>query len=71
MALSKDTINRLYNWKFDSALRFAKEQSSLPTSDEILAIKALADTFGNCGWFDGSLGRVVRAAVHDLIGDVD
>lgn len=71
MTLSEKTIGRLYNWKFDSALRFAKEQSPLPTSEEILAIKALADTFGNCGYFDGTLALVVRGAVHDLIGDQD
>lgn len=71
MALNERTVGRLYNWKFDQALRAARDQSPLPTTDEILAIKALADTFGNCGYFDGSLARVVRAAVHDLIGDVD
>lgn len=71
MALTENTKNRLYNWKFAQALTAAKNQDQLPTTDEILAIKALADAFGSCGWFDGTMATIIQMAVHDLIGDQD
>lgn len=71
MALHENAENRLYNWKFSQALTAAKNQDRLPTTDEILKLKALADTFGNCGWFDGTMATIIQMAVHDLIGDHD
>jgi len=70
MALSENTINRLYNWKFDQALRSIRGDANV-VPRESQAIQALADAFGNSGWFDGLMGRIVQLAVHDLIGDVD
>lgn len=71
MALSGRTVNRLYNWKFESAKRDAADQEVPPTQHEVDAIRALSDAFGNVGWFDSALAVVIRLAVHDLIGDTD
>jgi hypothetical protein len=48
------------------APRFARRRGPEPTEHERQVVEALSTTFGNCGWFDGSLGDVVRAAVGYL-----
>lgn len=69
MALDEDCINRLYNWKFDSALDYL--DASQATHAEAVGIKALAEVFGNLGWQGGAMSEIIRLAVHDLIGDSD
>lgn len=70
MALTENTINRLYNWKFTQALN-SLEGDAHVIPHESQGIKALSDAFGNCGWFSGTMARIIQMAVHDLIGDVD
>lgn len=65
--LGETCKERLENWKFDSALRDMDEGPFQPTSNEAGTIRALSATFGNSGWFNGSLGDVVRAAVQRLL----
>lgn len=67
--IGEDVVERLYNWKFNQALDALDESAATP--HEKGAIKALAEAFGNVGYFDGVLARVVQVAVHDLIGDVE
>lgn len=73
MALSADTINRLYNWKFDQAVYALEHRQGdvVATPRETEAINTLSEAFGDSGWFGGVMGRVVQLAVHDLIGDID
>jgi hypothetical protein len=68
--LDESTINRLYNWKFNQAKdRMGKQAEDVrPTDDEVWVVQALEEAFGDCGWFDGAMGTVVRAAVRSLIG---
>lgn len=67
MALDEDVQGRLYNWKFDSAQDMLDVSKATP--QERQAIKALAETFGNVGYFGGTLAGVVQAAVYGLIGE--
>lgn len=69
MALSEETLDRLENWKFHSAWHAVTGDpaSSEATEDERELILALDETFGNVGWFDGSLSVIVAAAVSTLI----
>lgn len=66
--LSENVQGRLYNWKFESAWEYMQEDMESGPYDESEAdtIKALSDTFGNAGWFDGSMANIVRAAVWYL-----
>lgn len=74
--LSELVSERLANWKFATALRYLEDPASarqllsedvLPVPEpHLTTIKALAMTFGNCGWFQGSMSDVVRAAVRSL-----
>lgn len=70
MALTEDVLNRLYNWKFDTARSYLVRQQELgevfPTVEEVDTIHALAITFGNSGWFGGSMADVVRAALRSI-----
>ena len=67
MALSPMTQDRLWNWKFASALRSVSADvvrgTHHPTENETDVITSLAGTFGNCGHFDGLLSSVVRGCV--------
>lgn len=65
MSLNEDLTGRLENWKFESAKMYVDFDVSV---DERLVIEALADTYGNCGWFEGSMGLIIGAAVEALIG---
>jgi hypothetical protein len=65
LGLSEPVVGRLLNWKFESA----KFQAT--PADRIVAggaLETLAATFGNPGWFDGSMGELVGAMVALLIG---
>jgi len=70
MALNGRVQDRLSNWKFEQARTALAAQvqagEGIPTQQETATVNALADTFGNPGWFDGSLADVVRAAVWFL-----
>lgn len=68
--LSALCVNRLENWKFASALGYA-EKGSTPTDSEREAIEALSAVFGNCGWFGGSTGVIVGAAVDRVVTGYD
>jgi hypothetical protein len=73
MALDEHTKDRLENWKFASAQTSLRDQSRVgfatPTEVELDTVNALSSVFGNCGWFDGDLGCVVRAAVMFLASE--
>jgi hypothetical protein len=64
--LSSACKNRLENWKFTSALRYA-ERGSRATSAEYETISALSLVFGNSGGFGGTIGAIVAAAVARLL----
>lgn len=61
---NKNLISRLRNYKFNSAIEY------LDGEDERvkIIIMALADTFGDIGWFGGSMSEIVDAVVVLLIG---
>lgn len=62
---SERLIGRIYNWKFESALRYMKGQ---PKEIQDL-LKSLAKLLGNEGWMDGLLADLVKAAELYLLGD--
>ncbi len=75
--LSDRVKDRLLNWKFEQArtcmlaeINDVDRLTPLPTESEQETVHALADTFGNPGWFEGSMADIVRAAVWYL-GVVD
>lgn len=74
--LNDKVKDRLLNWKFESARRILLDEAygatgaSNPASDELETVIALAQMFGDSGWFWGSMADVVRAAVWYL-GVVD
>lgn len=55
-------INRIQNWKFQSALKMME-----PEAEEYQIVKALAEMFGDCGIFDGKMGLIVTIVVSYLI----
>jgi len=65
-------IGRLENWKFTQAHIVAETALPLSTDLPIAAedrtlIVALAETFGNAGWFEGHLGVIVGTVVEGLV----
>ncbi len=56
-------IGRLLNWKFNSALALVREDHPETVS---AVVKALAETFGNCGWFDGNMATIIQFTVSSL-----
>ena len=58
-------VSRLRNWKFDSALRYVGGE------EDAEVVYALAESFGNSGWFDGSMGVIVGALVDLMTGGDD
>lgn len=62
---NENLIGRVENWKFEQAIKYLEGES-----DEVKEIiNALATSFGNVGWFDGNLGRIVEFAVKCLLPD--
>jgi len=55
-------IDRLDNWKFTSATSYLEEESEEINN----LVNLLSGLFGNCGWFDGSIGNLVQAVVDPL-----
>lgn len=64
--MNKDLENRLYNWKFNSAIRYLDDSVSEKDKEIIVALREM---FGNSGWFDGTLGLLVNRVVNGLIGE--
>lgn len=59
---NKNLLSRLENYKFKDALQYLSGED-----DEIKdLVQALADTFGNVGWFFGTLETIVNAAVNSI-----
>ena len=58
-------VSRLFNWKFTQATQCLAGQHI----EVAETVRALSRMFGNCGWEDGDMGRVVSAAVRHLIGE--
>ncbi len=67
MALSDECVSRLENWKFAQARNRLGDTE--PDGQERAVVCALADEFGDVGWFDGSAAERVRAELEPLIGD--
>lgn len=60
----EELIGRLYNWKFESAMRYVDNDIE---EQDVYLIKALAQVFQNCGHFDGDMGNIVQAAVNSIM----
>lgn len=56
----------LYNWKFNTASRYL-DGSERPEVKRM--VRVLAKEFGNVGWIEGNMGKVINAVVTLLIGD--
>jgi hypothetical protein len=52
-------LERMYNWKQDSALRYAKEINDFP-KQALKKLEHLSEKFGNCGWQDGKIYNELR-----------
>ena len=61
--LTEECKGRLYNWKFNSAVR---ELTTEATEDERELVEALATLFGNVGHFEGAMSMLVAVAVDSL-----
>lgn len=62
--LSEDCKSHLDNWKFEQAAERLDERA---TEDERDLVNALAQTFGNPGWFAGSMGTIVAGTIDYLV----
>jgi hypothetical protein len=65
--LSEAVVSRLGNWKFSQALNQAKADEAagvwVPSGVQMELMTVLAESFGNVGWFDGTVSDLVQAAV--------
>lgn len=52
-------IERMYNWKQDSAFRYAKEIKDFP-KEALEKLEILSNKFGNCGWQEGTVYEELR-----------
>ena len=59
---NEELKERLFNWKFESALKYLDGE----TEEVFNIVKALADMFGNVGWFEGSLAIIVAQALESI-----
>ncbi len=50
----EDVLERMYNWKQESALDIAKEIKDFP-KEALKKLEYLSEKFGNCGFQDGSM----------------
>jgi hypothetical protein len=69
VTLSRACMEHLYNWRFEEAYACINEEK--PTEDERYLTRALAKTFGDVGWFGGSLAEIVTVSVKKLIGEYE
>lgn len=69
--LGERVKTRICNWKFSQAWELLEGElaAGTATDHELATLRALSDLVGNAGWFGGSLGTVVDAAVRTLIPD--
>lgn len=65
--LNEDLYGRLFNYKFEQAVRYLRDDHSTFVRD---TVTALAAAFENPGWFGGSLGTVVDAALRAVIAEL-
>ena len=66
MALSKECLNRLHNYKFNQAENALNPEA---TQEERAVVTALSDMFGNPGWFVGeksSMAVLISFAIDKL-----
>ena len=66
--LNEDLENRLYNFKFDSALNFLEVNES---EDQVEVIKNLALMYGNCGHLDGFVSYMIECTLKSIGVDYD
>jgi hypothetical protein len=52
-------LNRMYNWKLESAYRQAEGVPGFP-KEALAQLKALSEAFGNCGWQEGRAFDALR-----------
>ena len=52
---NKNLIGRIYNGKFNSALKYLEGESK----ETVELVNTLARLFGNVGWLDGDLGYLL------------
>jgi len=66
----KHVLDRMWNWKMDSAFRVASAIENFPP-EALAKLNYLKDEFGNCGWQDGEAYGKLRDAnneVAELLG---
>lgn len=73
MKMPEEVMNRLYNWKFESAKDnldgafLFKTLEYTPDMEEFInGVEALSSAYGNVGWFNGSTGVIVSMLVDYL-----
>lgn len=59
---NKRLISRLFNWKFGTALQYLEGEDE----EVVILVKALADTFDDCGWIDGNMGIIIQACLFRI-----
>lgn len=67
MALNAHVKDRLVNWKFNQAKTLLKSggMSEATTAEHDLVV-ALAQSFGDSGWFEGDMAIIVGAALTSI-----
>jgi hypothetical protein len=61
--LNEKLYGRLYNWKFDSALRYLKGEPK----EVQKAVRELAEEYGNIGWvYEGKISDIIAEKVNAL-----
>ena len=63
-----DVINRMYNWKMESAYNYATEVPNFP-AQALVKLKKMASQFGNCGYQDGKAFDVLRKT-NDQVAEI-
>ena len=58
-------LGRMYNWKQESALRYAKEIKDFP-EEALKKLEYLSEKFGNCGYQDGSIYDELRETNFEI-----
>ena len=57
-------IGRLVNWKFSSALSHLRDDHP---KEITTVVKALAASFCNSGWFDGTMAAIVGRSIYSMV----
>lgn len=61
----EDVLNRMYNWKMESANLFADEIENFPIEAKKL-LEKMSVKFGNCGWNEGKIFNQLRNTNHKI-----